>query len=91
MKAIESTETHPNEGKCKTKVSHKSSAFRAELTEKNRSIVMACVTTVHDEARSVGGQSQAGARPVSLAIPGRFSAWLTETLWRASQRQACQK
>ena len=34
MKTFEMMEAHPKEGKCKYKVSHKSSAFGAELTEK---------------------------------------------------------
>ena len=48
-------EAHPNGGECKTKVSHKSSAFGAELTEKNRSIAAVHVTIVCDKARNIDG------------------------------------
>ena len=49
------TEAHPNEGECKTKVSCKSTVFRAELTEKNRSIIAVYVTIVCNEVRSANG------------------------------------
>ena len=48
-------EVHPKEGKHKSKVSRKSSAFGAELTEKNRNIIMVHVTTVCNAKRIAFG------------------------------------
>ena len=48
-------EVHPKEGMRKAKVSRKISAFGAELTEKNRSMIAVHVTSVHDEARNADG------------------------------------
>ena len=46
-------EAHPKEGKHKYKVSHKSSAFGVELTEKNRSTIMVRATTVRVTRRGL--------------------------------------
>ena len=71
---------HPKEGKCKYKVSCKSSAFGTKLTEKNRSTVAVCATTVHVVEMSVSGQSRARVRPARPARRGGFNACSEESL-----------